>query len=105
MLFHATMMHTEDNCPGYERERMPEVLSAFENLESLAKDLSVKLHSFVWCPPDHVAYVLIEADALNVVSRFLFSIPIRQEMRIVPVEPIQDTIAMGKAMMAEAQGR
>ena len=55
MLYHVTMTHTEDNCPGYHRERMPGVLEAFENLEALTKELNLNLHSFVWCPPDHVS--------------------------------------------------
>ncbi|MEE9167534.1 MAG: DUF3303 family protein [Candidatus Neomarinimicrobiota bacterium] len=102
MLFHVTMTHSEDNCPGYERERMPEILRSFENLKAVGKDLDVKLHFFVWCPPDHVAYVLLEADSLNRISRFAFSIPIRQEIKIVPVEQIEDTVTMAKQLMAEA---
>ena len=30
MLFHITMTHSEDNCPAYNREKMPEVLNAFD---------------------------------------------------------------------------
>ena len=101
MLFHVTMTHTEDNCPVYQRERMPEVLEAFENLEALAKELNVKLHSFVWTPPDHVAFVLLEADSLNAVSRYVFSIPIRQDIQVFPVEHLHETLAMAKAMAAQ----
>lgn len=103
MLFHVTMTHTEDNCPGYHRERMPKLIEAFENLEAVGKELNVKLHSFVWCPPDHVAFVLLEADSLAAVSRYVFSIPMPQDTKVVPVEHIQDTVAMAKAMMAQAQ--
>ena len=103
MLFHVTMTHTEDNCPAYHRERMPEVIGAFENREALARELNVKLHSFVWCPPNHVAFVLLEADSLNAVTRFVFSIPMPQDIKVVPVEHIHDTVAWAKAMMAQAQ--
>ena len=103
MLFHVTATHTEDNCPGYHREKMPEVIEAFENLETVAKELNVKTHSFVWCPTDHVAFVLLEADSLDAVSRYLFSIPMPQATKVVPVEPIQDLVAMAKAMAAQAQ--
>lgn len=48
MLFQVTMTPTEDNCPGYQRERMPEV-------------------------------------------------------RVDPVEKIEDTVAMAKALMEEAE--
>ncbi len=102
MLFHVTMTHTEDNCPGYHRERMPEVLEAFESGEAIAKELNVKVHSFVWCPPDHVAFVLLEAYNLNAISRYVFSIPILQDTKVVPVEHIHETVDMAKALMAQA---
>ena len=75
MLFHITMTHTEDNCAIYHQEMMPGVLEAFENLEALGEELNVKLHYFTWCGPDHVAFVLLEADTLSAVSpvRFLDS--------------------------------
>ena len=34
MLFHITMTHTEDNCEIYNREMLPEVLEASENLST-----------------------------------------------------------------------
>ena len=48
MLFHLTMTHTEDNCPGYNREMMPNLLEAGERLPTVAKDLGVTVHSLVW---------------------------------------------------------
>ncbi len=102
MLFHVTMTHTEENCAIYHREMMPGVLEAFENLEALGKELNVKLHYFTWCAPDHVAFVLLEADTLSAVSRYVFSIPMPQKINIVPVEHLQDTIAMAKAATAPA---
>jgi hypothetical protein len=101
MLFHVTLSHTEDNCPAYDRARMPEVLAAFENLSPLAEELKVKLQSFVWTPTDHVAYLLLEADNLNSLNRFIFSIPIKQHTKVVPVEPLSETVAMAKALMAQ----
>jgi hypothetical protein len=103
MLFHVTMTHTEDNCAMYHREMMPAVLEAFENLEPLGKELNVKLHYFTWCGPAHVAFVLLEADALSAASRYLFSIPMPAQIDIVPVEHLDDTIAMARAAAAQAQ--
>jgi hypothetical protein len=97
------MTHTEDNCAIYHREMMPGVLDAFENLETLGKELNVKLHYFTMCGPDHVAFVLAEADTLSAVSRYVFSIPMKQKINIVPVEHLHDTIAMAKAATAQAQ--
>ena len=101
MLFHVTMTHTEDNCPIYHREKMPGVLEAQENLDALGKELNVKLHYFTWCSPKHVAFVLLEADSLSAISRFVFSIPMPQEIEIVPVEHLHDTLAMVKAATAQ----
>jgi hypothetical protein len=102
MLFHITMTHTEDNCPIYQREMMPDTLASFENLESLGNKLGVKLLYFTMCGPDHVAYVLLEADTLSAVSRYVFSIPMRQQISIVPVEHLSDTIAMARAATASS---
>jgi hypothetical protein len=98
------MIHNEDNCPVYHPERMPEVIASFEKLEALGKELGVKQHYFTWCAPNHEAYVLLEADALSPVSRYLFSIPIRHNIKIVPVEPLSDTIDMARAVSAPGQG-
>ena len=103
MLFHVTMTHTEDNCAAYHHELMPAVLEAFENLETLGKDLNVKLHYFTWCPPGHVAFALLEADELSAISRFVFSIPMLQKTDIVPVEHMRDAMPMLRAMAASAQ--
>ena len=100
MLFHVTMIHTEENCAIYHREMMPELLSAFENLDTLGKELNVKQHFFTMCGPDHVAFVLLEADNLSAVSRYVFSIPMPAKMNIVPVEHLSDTIAMAWAATA-----
>ena len=102
MLFHVTMTHTEDNCPIYHREMMPGVLEAQENLEELGRELNVKIHYFTWCALDHEAYVLLEGDDLSDVSRLLFSIPMRQDIKIAPVEHLEDTIAMAKEVTAPA---
>jgi hypothetical protein len=103
MIFHVTMTHTEDNCPIYHREMMPETLEASENLEELGKELNIKLHYFTWCSPNHVAFVLLEADTLSAVSRYVFSIPMPQKINIVPVEHLHDTIAMARAATAPPQ--
>ena len=98
MLFHVTMTHSEDNCPAYHREKMSAILEAQENLEALGKELNVKVHYFTWCGPSHVAFVLLEADSLSAISRFVFSVPMPQEIQIVPVEHLHDTLAMAKKL-------
>ncbi len=103
MLFQVIMSHSEDNCPAYHREKMPETLEAFKNLEALGEKLSVKQHNFVWCPPNHTAYLLLESDSLNAVSRYVFSIPIPHDIQIIPVEHLHETVAMAKAMVEQTK--
>ena len=98
MLFHVTMTHTVENCAAYHKEMRPELFESFEKLEALGKELNVKLHYFTWCGPAHVAFVLLEAETVSAVSRYLFSMPMPQDSTIVPVEHMQDTIDMAKKL-------
>lgn len=81
---------------------MPEVMEAFKSLEERGEKLGVKQHFFVWCPPNHTAFLLLEADNLNAVSRYIFSIPFPHDAQVVPVERVQDTMEMAKKLMDQA---
>ena len=99
MLFHVKMTHTEDNCPAYHTERMPEVIASFEKLEILGKELNIKAHSLLWGAPAHVAYAVLEADSMITLGRYLNSIAITQDFEITPVENLSDVISYGKAVL------
>lgn len=103
MLFHITMSHTPDNCPAYHRETMPEVIAGLDKLEMIAKELNVRVHFLLWAAPDHVAYALLEADSLGVITQYVNAIPIRQEFRVTPVEHLQAVIATSKALMERSK--
>ena len=100
MLFHVTMTHTPDNCPGYNRETLPNFVSGVDKLEGLAKQLNVKVHFLLWAAPEHVAFALLEADSLGSIGQFVNAIPIRQEYRVTPVEHLQQVVETAKAIMA-----
>jgi len=100
MLFHVTMIHSEDNCPAYHTEWMPEVLASMERLEEKGKELNVKAHALLWGAPAHVAFAVLEADSLGAIGRYLNSIAIKQDFEITPVENLNDVVAFGKAAMA-----
>jgi muconolactone delta-isomerase len=99
MLFHVTMTHTADNCPGYEREKLAELVAASEKWDALARELNARVHFVLWGAPEHVAYALIEADSLGAVARYINAIPIRQEFKVTPVQHLQETMTMAKAML------
>jgi hypothetical protein len=101
MLFHVTMTHTADNCPAYHTEKMPEVLASMEKLEQIGKELNVKAHTLLWGAPDHVAFAVLESDNIVAIGRYLNSIAITQEFKIIPVQNLSDVIEFGKAAMAK----
>ena len=103
MLFHVTMKHKTDDCPAYHREKMSEVMKAFETLEARRNELNVTQHFFVWCPPNHIAYLLLEADTLDSISRYIFSIPFPHDSQVVPVEHLDETMTMAKSMAKQEQ--
>ena len=75
MLFHVTATHTVDDCPGYHHEKMPAILE---------------------CPGAENNYSL---------ANFLLeSLRFQQDFKVTPVQPLAETIAMAKEMMARAGG-
>ena len=101
MLFHVTMTHSSADCPAYERQKLAELVAASDKWDALAKEVGAKVHFFLWGAPEHVAYVLIEADNLGAVARYLTTIPIRHEFRVTAVQHLQDVLALAKVMMAQ----
>ena len=104
MLFHVTMTHTPDNCPGHNKEQMPAVLASLEKLGGVAAELNLKVHFLLWGAPEHVAYGLIEADSPGKLARYILAIDLKQDVKVTPVQHMDEVITMGKAMMAQSQG-
>ena len=102
MLFHVTMTHSAGTCPAYNAEQMPGFIAGADKLEGAAAELQVKVHSILWAAPEHAAYAIVEADSLAAVARYVFAFPLQQEFKVTPVQNLQDVIAMGKAMLAQA---
>ncbi len=102
MLFHVTMTHSAATCPAYNPEQMPGFIAGADKLEGATAELHVKVHSILWAAPEHVAYAIVEADSLAAVARLAFVLPLQQEFKVTPVQNLQDVIAMGRAMMAQA---
>ena len=62
MLFHVTLTHDAAHCPGYHPELMPVWVEGFEKRDELAQRFGVKVRSILNGTPDHVVYVIGEAD-------------------------------------------
>jgi hypothetical protein len=78
MLFHITITHGQEDCPGRRPEEIPELIGSADRLEALGNELSVTSHSVVWgascilwAEPEHVAYALLEAASLEAVERYI----------------------------------
>jgi len=101
MLILATLTHSEDNCPGFNLELMPTVLKGLETREEIAKKHGVKLLGLWSGAPDHVFFVLMEADSSLAVDLFLTeAAPFKQACKLTPVIAADDLVKLGKEMMA-----
>jgi len=98
MLFHLTMTHTAEDCPGYNPEKMPEIISSAENMEKTAEELNVKVFFYVEGAPEHVSFALIEAENMSQVIGFISAIPIRQDFKVTAVTHLKDLIEFVKTM-------
>jgi muconolactone delta-isomerase len=101
MLFHVTMTHTADDCPGYNPDKMKDMVAASEKMEGLAKQWNVKVLFYVNGFPEHVAFALLEADSPLAVTQFVHGIPFKQDFKVTPVMHVQEVMAMMKAAMAQ----
>ncbi len=101
MLFHVTMTHSIDECPGYNRKKIPELVSASEKMDELSKQFNVKVHFIVNGLPEHVAFALLEADSPLTIAPFLASFPLKQDFKVTPVVHEHEVIEMARSMMGQ----
>src|ERR1700694_4693351 len=93
MLFHVTLTHSQEDCPGRRPGETPELIGPADRLEALGTELSVTAHSVVWgascilwAEPEHVAYALLEAPSLEAVERYIDTLtPAGWSRRALPV--------------------
>ena len=99
MLFHVKATHSEDNCPLYRQELMPAMLKAMVGSDDAASEAGVEVRSAVVDTPAHAIYALVESDSVAAVSKWIFSMPIRQHAEISAVEDMADVAERARAMM------
>ena len=101
MLIHVTATHSEDNCPGYNTDLIPAVAGAIEKREDIAKKHNVKLHGFWSGAPDHVFFMLLEADSSHAIDLFLTeATPFKQGYRLTPVITADELVKLGRELAA-----
>ncbi|MEE9202787.1 MAG: DUF3303 family protein [Dehalococcoidia bacterium] len=100
MLFHVTLVHDAAHCPGHHPELGPPLMEALAKRDEIAGRFGVKLHSILNAAPEHIMYVVAEAElpmalAQCLVQLFPFE---QQEFRTTPVTTIEDTMAFLQKM-------
>ena len=101
MLFHVTMTHTPENCPGYlpPDEQKIFFTEAEKGLE-VAKQMNIDIQ-FMVAGVGHTMYALIEADNFQALNMFLGRMPFKQDIEAVPVGHAMDIMAAFKEEWAK----
>ena len=103
MYFHVYAKHSSEACPMYSPEEMKGVvLPAWEKFAPLADELGVKIHYMAVASPSHEFFFLLEGDSMSAISTLMFSIPIRQDIKVIPVDLMEQAVTMAKSV-AEAK--
>jgi hypothetical protein len=108
MLFHVTITHNRDDCPGRRPDEIPELTGPADRLEALGNELSVTAHSVVWgascilwAEPQHVAYALLEAASLDAVERYIDALtPTGWAKQALPVFMLPSQLAAVRNILA-----
>jgi hypothetical protein len=108
MLFHVTITHSQQDCPGRRPEETPELIGPADRLEALGSKLSVTAHSVVWgascilwAEPEHVAYALLEAASLESVEGYINALtPAGWATRVLPVFTLPGQLAAVRQLLA-----
>jgi hypothetical protein len=99
MLFHVTITHTAENCPGFNPELQAKSLEVGEKIPEMAKESNIKLHFMVSGLPEHVEYALLEAASPSDLAMFLAQYPDKVYVKVTAVEHMADLMEKMKAMI------
>ncbi len=108
MLFHVTISHSPEDCPGRRPDEPPDLINLEDRCAAPGDAHSVTAHSVVWgascilwAEPEHVAYALLEAPNLDTVERYLAArIPAGWTMRPLPVFMLPSQLAAVRQVLA-----
>lgn len=95
MLFHVTLIHDAAHCPGHHPELGQLWMESFKKKDEIAKQLGVEVHNVLSAGPEHVVYVIVEAERPMQVAMFVAQLlPTEQaEIRMSAVETLDDVLA------------
>ena len=107
MLFHVTIRHDAAHCPGFHRELMEPTIEAFENVEATAAQMGVKVIGLYSGLPDHVDFIIAEAESPADVAFFLSAAGLYGEIAETETHAVVtagELVEAGKQMAASQAG-
>ncbi len=94
MLFHVTAKHEVTFCAAYDKPLQKEVGEAWGNLGKLSEELGVKVKSWGLDAPGHTIFMVLEAESVQSLSKFLLSNPMRQDYDVRPLLSLDEIKGM-----------
>ena len=105
MLFHVTLRHSPEDCPGRNPDKARASRVHFAERETRQRELSYQVRAFVGAWPSHLEYALVEAPDLATVRCWIHTFPNQDEATITTVGRMADLITEGQALPPEAPDR
>ncbi len=105
MLFHVTLRHSPEDCPGRNPDRARASRVHFAERETRQRELGYQVRAFVGAWPSHLEYALVEAPDLATVHRWIGTFPNQDKATVIPVGRMVDVINQGHAKQPGTSGR
>jgi len=105
MLFHVTLRHNPEDCPGRNPDKARASRVHFAEREARQRELGYQVRAFVGAWPSHLEYALVEAPDLATVHRWIGTFPNQDKATVTPVGQMSDLINQGQSMQTETPDR
>jgi len=105
MLFHVTLRHSPEDCPGRNPDKARASRVHFAEREARQREIGYRVRAFVGAWPSHLEYALIEAPDLATVHRWIGTFPNQDMATVTSVERMADLINQGQAKQPETPDR
>ncbi len=104
MLFHVTLRHNPEDCPGRNPDKARASRVHFAEREARQRELGYQVRAFVGAWPGHLEYALVEAPDLATVHRWIGTFPNQDKATVIPVGRMVDVINQGHAKQPGTSG-
>ncbi len=105
MLFHVTLRHNPEDCPGRNPDKARASRVHFAEREARQRELGYQVRAFVGAWPSHLEYALVVAPDLATVDRWIGTFPNQDKATVTRVGRMADMINQGQAKQPETSDR